>query len=67
MEDIDEGLHPAVDGQNLDEMRVRRSQQSAAVSQLVPKASCGHPPDWAMSGVSQVSKVGQDCRMWLGV
>ena len=31
---------------------VRRSPQSAAVSQPVPKASCGPPPDWAMSGVS---------------
>ena len=33
--------------------RVRRSPQSAAVSQPVPNASCGPPPDWAMSGVSK--------------
>ena len=31
--------------------------------QPVPIASCGHPPDWTMSGVP---KVGQDYRMWLG-
>ena len=36
---------------------VRWSSQSAAVSQPVPKASCGHPPDWVMSGVSK-------CRRW---
>ena len=29
------------------------SLQSAAVSQLVPKATCGHPPDLATSGVSK--------------
>ena len=33
--------------------RVRRSHLSAAVSQPIPKASCGHPPDWAISGVSK--------------
>ena len=32
---------------------VKHSPQSAAVSQPVPKASCGHPSDWAMSGVSK--------------
>ena len=36
---------------------VRRSPQSATVSQPVPKASCGPPPDWAMSG-SQVIEGG---------
>ena len=45
---------------------VRRSPRSAAVSQPVPKASCGPPPDWAMSGVSSHRTWGQDCRMWLG-
>ena len=37
---------------------VRGSLQSAAVSQPVPKASCGHTQDWAMSGI---------CRVWLRV
>ena len=38
---------------------VRRSPQSAAVSQQVPKASCGHPLDWAMSGVSKLRRWGR--------
>ena len=38
---------------------VRRSPQSAAVSQPVPKASCGPPPDWAMSGVSSHRRWGR--------
>ena len=38
---------------------VRRSPQSAAVSQPVPKASCGHPPDWAMSGTSKCWRWGR--------
>ena len=32
---------------------------SAAVSQPVPKASCGPPPDWAMSGVSSHRRCGR--------
>ena len=39
--------------------RVRRSPQSTAVSQSVPKACCGHPPDWAMSGVSKRQRWGR--------
>ena len=38
---------------------VRRSPQSAAMSQPVPKASCGPPPDWAMSGVSSHQRWGR--------
>ena len=38
---------------------VRRSPQSAAVSQPVPKASCGPPLDWAMSGVSSHRRWGR--------
>ena len=38
---------------------VRRSLQSAAVSQPVPKTSCGHPPDWAMSGISSHRRWGR--------
>ena len=38
---------------------VRRSPQSAAVSQPVPKASCGPPPDWTMSGVSSHRRWGR--------
>ena len=38
---------------------VRRSPQSAAVSQPVPKAPCGHPLDWAMSGVSNRCRWGR--------
>ena len=38
---------------------VRRSPQSAAVSQPVPKASCGLPPDWAMSDVSSHRRWGR--------
>ena len=38
---------------------VRRSPQSATVSQPVPKASCGPPPDWAMSGVSSHRRWGR--------
>ena len=38
---------------------VRRSLQSAAVSQSLPKASCGHPPDWAMSGISKRQRWGR--------
>ena len=38
---------------------VRRSPQSAAVSQPVPKASCGSPPDWAMSGISSHRRWGR--------
>ena len=38
---------------------VRRSLQSAAVSQPIPKASCGPPLDWAMSGVSSHRRWGR--------
>ena len=38
---------------------VTRSPQSAAVSQPVPKASCGPPPDWAMSCVSSHRRWGR--------
>ena len=38
---------------------VRQSPQSTAVSQPVPKASSGHPPDWAMSGVSSHRRWGR--------
>ena len=38
---------------------VRRSPQSAAASQPVPKASCGPPPDWAMSSVSSHRRWGR--------
>ena len=37
--------------------RVRQSTQSAIVSPLVTRASCGHPPDWVMSDISK-------CRRW---
>ena len=56
---------------------VRRSPQSAAVSQPVLKASCGPPPDWAMSGVSSHRRWGRiagcgwgfedPCRMDIGL
>ena len=32
MEDIDGGLHPAVDGQSLDEMKVRQRKQREVVN-----------------------------------
>ena len=38
---------------------VRRSLQSATVSHPVPKASCGPPLDWAMSGVSSHRRWGR--------
>ena len=38
---------------------VRWSPLSAAVSQPVSKASCGHPPDWAMSGISKHRRWGR--------
>ena len=37
---------------------VRQRMRSTAVSRLVPKASCGHPSDWAMSGVSKHQRWG---------
>ena len=47
---------------------VRQSPQSAAVSQPVPKASRGHPSDWAMSGVSKRRRWGRTagCGWWGG-
>ena len=38
---------------------VRQSPLSAAVPQPVPKAFCGHPSDWAMSGVSKRRRWGR--------
>ena len=46
---------------------VKRSPQSAAVSQPVPKAPCGHPPDRAMSGVSKRRRWGRTAGCGWGV
>ena len=46
---------------------VRWSRQPAAASQSVPKASCGHPPDRAMSGISKHRRWGRSAGCGWGV